>query len=127
MEHQKGKKYRCPVCLEDFDTIRKSKPYTCEYCGTRIPPLETALDGYIRVNWQDMRVLVIYARRWASMFDLTRRGNQDAARMLGNITGQVKTFRPQDGEKIEDDKIINRNIENTEEEPNGILSPWQRY
>ncbi len=123
MERQTKNEVRCAVCLKEF-LLKKTKE--CPNCKTEIHPLLIKEDGYIKINWQDMRVLSTYAVRWATCFDLTKKGNADAAKALSNILVNIKNFRPTGAEKLvdENDKIVERNMENQEKD-GGIPSPYQ--
>lgn len=87
---------RCCVCLSEFrlaDT-QKLTERKCPNCGTQIPPQMINEDGYVKLNWQDLRVLAMYSRRWATMFDLTKSGNRHAITALENIINKILPFQP---------------------------------
>lgn len=93
---------RCPVCLSEFNSqeMRQAGFKSCPVCKTTLQPLTISHDGYIRINWQDMRVLAIYARRWSMGFDLTKKGNRDAIQALENIIANLSKYKPNMSEPI---------------------------
>lgn len=90
---------RCPVCLTEWSSaaLKFAGIKGCPKCKTALAPLHTAEDGYIKINWQDVRVLVLYANRWAKVFDETKRVSLDALMALKNITMAVQQYRPATG------------------------------
>lgn len=108
--HGKNDK-RCPVCLCEWNeaVLTKAGIKQCPNCKTIIAPMNISEDGYIRINWQDMRVLAVYAKRWSSMFDLSNKGNRDAIQALVHILYKIEGFRPKTAKPltpIEDDIVI---------------------
>lgn len=90
---------RCPVCSAEWiqSDMMKIGVKGCPHCGTTAQLLNKKHDGYIKINWQDLRVLAIYAERWSSMFDMSIKGNQDAVKALQKILENLRTYRPKDG------------------------------
>lgn len=93
---EKSHDMRCPVCLSEWNQsdLMSAGIKTCPHCKTIIQPLKIEHDGYIFINWQDLRVLAIYSKRWASMFDMTQKGNQDAVQALENILEGIRRYQP---------------------------------
>lgn len=93
---------RCPVCLAEFSfkAMANSGIKDCPMCHTILQPLEVKHDGYIRVNWQDMRTLATYASRWSRVFDTKNKGDVDAIIALQNIIEGLSRFRPLGAEPI---------------------------
>lgn len=93
---------RCPVCLHEFNgkAMMKLGIKGCPVCKTVLQPLVMRQDGYIRVNWQDMRTLAIYAKRWSKIFDLRNKGDRDATAALKNIFIKLEKFRPVGAESL---------------------------
>lgn len=87
---------RCPVCLFEFnmESMAKMGVKGCPHCKTQLQMLGMNQDGYFKANWQDIRVLAIYARRWAAMFDMTNQGNVDAVKALANIIQGLSKCQP---------------------------------
>lgn len=87
---------RCPVCLLEWNkqALKQVGVNVCPQCKTSIPALEIANDGYIKANWQDLRVLAIYAKRWAQVFDLKKKGDRDAFQALDNILRKIQSYKP---------------------------------
>lgn len=99
---------RCPVCLHVFnaEAMMKLGKKGCPVCHTVLQPLETKYDGYIRINWQDIRTLAIYARRWSKIFDIKAAGDKDALAALQNIFNALSRFRPVGAQPLLPDKDI---------------------
>jgi hypothetical protein len=93
---------RCPVCLLEFNSeeMKRAGVRGCAKCHTSIPPIYLAHDGYVKVNWQDLRVLAIYAQRWSIGFDLRNKGNQDALKALENIINHLRQYKPKNAAPI---------------------------
>lgn len=93
---------RCPVCLATWnqEVLMKIGIKSCPHCKTVIEPLLISQDGYIKINWQDLRVLAIYAWRWTQMFDRTRKGDVDAIIVFENILKHLSQYQPKDGAPI---------------------------
>lgn len=99
----KGKNdLRCPVCLFEFNlaAMMAAGVRGCPSCKTSLQPLKISEDGYIKVNWQDLRVLAIYAQRWSITFDLANGGNRDALKALQNIIANLKRFEPKGAQPL---------------------------
>ncbi len=94
--------FRCPVCLVEFSmpTPKEESSAGCPFCKTILRPMLTRHDGYVNINWQDLRTLAIYSKRWASLFDLAKKGDQDSRKALENIIDKLKKFRPVDAELL---------------------------
>lgn len=104
---------RCPVCLCEWNeaVMTKAGIKQCPNCKTVIAPMDIKDDGYIRINWQDMRVLAVYAKRWSAMFDLKVKGNRDAVQALIHILYKIEGFKPKNAKPLtplEDDIVIAR-------------------
>ena len=104
---------RCPVCLAEFNqaAMQAAGVKGCPNCHTTLQPVLIAHDGYIKINWQDLRVLAIYAQRWSITFDLTNGGNRDSLKALQNIINKLRAYEPKGGPPLVppmDAVIINR-------------------
>jgi hypothetical protein len=122
MTKNDGKKdIRCAVCLGEFfsEEMIEKKVDTCPTCGTTIKPVKISQDGYIKVNWQDVRVLAIYSQRWAKGFNLDTKGNVDSKIALDNIINKLKAYKPTDGGDLDPEY----QKDTTE---NGIPSPYYK-
>jgi len=102
---------RCSVCLREFNTAQlKSEGLfngTCPICGTGIKPHKMAEDGYVKVNWQELRVLAIYARRWADTFDRRPLGNLQAITVLENILKRLERYKPPGADPLDGTPKVN--------------------
>lgn len=101
---------RCAVCLSQFDPAKLRGRHECPTCGTVIPPLKGSEDGFIKINWQDLRILATYAERWTDTFDLGRRGDRDALQALQNILRQLSGFRPPGALPLLPEHLIQKTI-----------------
>ena len=133
---------RCPVCLHDFSSaeLRVTNPdgILCPRCHNEVRMRLVTEDGYIRMNWEDLRLLCIYAERWASQFDLTNKGNQAMVIILGNIIRQLNKSKPAGSLFLTnpDDPVVIANSKKVanlgtiarfkppRDKPNGIRSPY---
>lgn len=97
---------RCPVCLceYNFKALAHQGIKQCPSCKTVLQPLLKRHDGYIQVNWQDMRTLAIYALRWSKIFDMNKQGDKDAHKALHNIISNLARFQPQGAPQIVPEK-----------------------
>lgn len=87
---------RCPLCAAEYNAQDIRGP-ACPNCGTQTPVMRVIDDIYVKLNWQEMRILTIYAQRWMQTFDLNHRGNIDAAKVLDRIVQSLHKFRPDGG------------------------------
>lgn len=87
---------RCPVCLKEFNqaNLQHAGVKSCPFCKTSLQWLDIAHDGYIHINWQNLRVLAIYAQRWANMWDMSKPGNMHALQALENIFKHLAQYQP---------------------------------
>jgi len=69
----------------------------CPNCHTWVPPMKKSEDGYIKVNWQDIRVLAIYAQRWAATFPTENDDDKKAIVALNKIIAKIAQYRPPTG------------------------------
>lgn len=111
---------RCPACLTEWNkvSLQMAGLRGCPKCKTALEPLKIEEDGYIHVNWQDMRMLVLYAKRWSKIFDRKNRVSNDAIMALDNIVAKIQSYRPENGALLipENDiviieKVIRENIQ----------------
>ena len=93
---------RCPICGTLFNKYFTEKAGTegCPMCKTMIPMLKVNQDGYIKINWADLRMLAVYAQRWARRFDMTKKGNFDSVRRLENVILTLEHFKPQGADSL---------------------------
>lgn len=85
---------RCPVCLVEFNHYEIKRATECPNCHTQVGAYMKVNDGYIKINWQELRILVAYSIRWMATIDMTKRGNRDMAIALNNIILQLNKFKP---------------------------------
>lgn len=108
MDSKKYNDIRCHVCLQYFNLyeVQKSKVVGCPNCKTLVPPLQVINDGYIKINWQELRVLATYARRWAMTFSPDKKGNVDAVIALENTITGIAKFRPRNAAPLLADEEV---------------------
>lgn len=67
---------------------------TCPSCHTAIMPMKIRDDITIKLNWQDLRVLAIYAKRWTTFFDLTKKDDQDCMKAFNRLIEKLLMYQP---------------------------------
>jgi hypothetical protein len=107
---------RCPVCLLEFNqaAMMAAGVKGCPGCTTALQPMKVSEDGYIKINWQELRTLAIYAQRWSITFDLKNGGNRDSLKALQNILAGLRKYEPIGGQPLVppfDAVVIERNAE----------------
>ena len=94
------KDLRCQVCLQEAMAAEWPPNTPCKHCGTYLIPQRIAHDVYVKLNWQQLRQLCIYATRWGADLDMDRKGNHDALQALLNIVRNLEQFRPNGAPKL---------------------------
>lgn len=77
----------CCICnfeLDSFDGLNY-----CPNCGTSYPPLGVEDDVMLKINWQELRTLIIWAERWAG------RGAKEFPDMLRFVYAAAKRLKTQ--------------------------------
>ena len=99
MELKKNNDIRCVVCGAEFNDYELKKLHIkdCPNCHTQLNPMLISQDGYIKINWQELRVLVAYASRWITRFDTKIKGNEDMIKALGSTIAKLEKYRPKTG------------------------------
>lgn len=122
MTLQNNNDIRCSVCRNEFNLYMATKygVRKCPKCGTEIAPIMIAQDILIKINWQDLRILANYAKRWVYTFDMSKTGNKDMSLVLENIIQQIGKYRPQSALPI----ITKDEDQNEDNKKNGIKSPY---
>lgn len=84
------------VCQSEFElaVLKERNEQTCPTCKTRMRPMRIANDGYIKINWEEIRLMAIYAQRWTEKFDKTNQGNMDYIKALNNIVSKIQLYQP---------------------------------
>lgn len=110
---------RCAICGTEFisSELKEKNIRECPNCKTTIKPLRISEDGYIKLNWQDIRVLAIYAQRWANTFDTRIQGNKEAVIALDVIISKLENYKPKNGGPLDP-------TYNTKADEKGIPSPY---
>ena len=86
---------RCPVCLALFDWQAQQENHTegCPVCKTTLHPMMLVHDGYVQINWQEMRMLCTFANRWMAGFQNTKE-NQDTLKAFVNLLNRITKNQP---------------------------------
>lgn len=119
---------RCAVCLTGFvrAELKAVRAKNCPHCGAMVPFLKMSEDGLIKINWQDIRVLAIYAQRWAKTFKKDLQGNIDHIKALDNIVKHLEQYKPKGGHPL-DPEIMTQKIKEADKPLVGaILSPYMQ-
>ena len=133
---------RCTLCSKEWNDVSAHAAglHGCPYCKTMVQAQKISEDGYIKVNWQDLRMLSIFATRWSKLFDMRFQVNIDALAALQNIISKLEKYQPKGGGVLvpaDDIEVIRRAVPNTDGEveievhhkqpsvvPDGIPSPY---
>jgi len=84
------------MCTAEFNqtALFLAKVKCCPNCGSKQIPLKISEDGYVKLNWQEIRILSIYAQRWAATFDTEIKGNREALIILNRIIKDLYKYKP---------------------------------
>lgn len=98
VDQTKHNDIRCPVCLSEWNLadVTAQGHKNCPQCHTPIMPMKISEDGYVKLNWQDVRVLAQYARRWTVFFDRKNKSDVDAIIALNHIVAKLQMCMPKD-------------------------------
>lgn len=101
---------RCMVCRGEFilSVLKEKGLQTCPNCNTRIKPMRIVDDGYIKINWEDIRLIAIYAQRWADRFDTKNTSNMEYIKILSNIINIIQKYQPRNNPNSLDHRIPNQ-------------------
>lgn len=119
---------RCPVCgWQGNHTIAlELKLQRCPNCGSQQSPLKLSEDGFIKTNWQDIRILCIYAQRFCATFDEKHPANKIAIDTVKRIVGEMAQYQPKGNPANLDPMLGNKDIaRDIQERKEGkMLSPY---
>lgn len=73
----------------------------CPKCLTSIKPMNIANDGYIKMNWEEIRLLAIYAQRWVGKFDAGNTGNKEYITAVQNIINKIQLYQPKTSKSLD--------------------------
>lgn len=68
---------RCTICGSEFSENELIGVACCPKCGTKKLPCSIADDVTIKINWHELRVLVIWAENWARQIDKEQENKQE--------------------------------------------------
>src|SRR3990172_8589671 len=77
---------RCTRC--DFETQEPVSGSACPFCGDEGIPMDPARDLRIRVNWHELRILVMWAMNWAARADDPPSGARAVAAIARRLAHQ---------------------------------------
>lgn len=63
------KTVRCSLCGKEFSDEELMNAIKCPSCGTKQLPCSISDDVEIKINWHELRVLMIWAENWARHCD----------------------------------------------------------
>ena len=121
---------RCLICNEEF-TGKELKDFDrCPKCGNTGIPCSPKEDVIIKINWHELRILVIWAENWANKIDkdcatkpavtivcIARRvQNQYPDKTPLTLTGEIQQLR--------NDKTLSNIETNIPENPNKIAGEF---
>ena len=138
MENEAQKRaLRCIVCGSEMSS-EYSRQWKCPICGTIVAPAWIKHDMFLKLNWQDIRLLVLYSKSWSNILDRSDPVNNDADKALESIISKLRVYQPADGlpmvfppDKRQEQKPIiielKMNAEgNIEQNPPGKIVPTGR-
>ena len=84
-------KTRCILCPFEVDESELTDDITCcPGCGTKYIPLSEKYDVDIKINWQELRTLVIWAERWAAEYNQSDPEMTNCVRACADRLGKQK-------------------------------------
>lgn len=86
------KKTRCTDCYAEFDDAELRGKNACPSCGTKSVPMAIAQDVTIKINWHELRILTMWASRWADQMSGDRADVR--RRTLQSLLRRLNAFRP---------------------------------
>lgn len=119
---------RCTVCGKEFsDDEIPDGTKNCPNCGTIVTPCLISEDVNIKINWHELRILMIWAENWARQIDKDEPANEKHLLTIMTIAerlqrqypdktpltlfGEIKGLRKHFGENnivtnLDDDKLL---------------------
>lgn len=125
IERKKG--LRCVLCRFEAskEEVLKYPPgiIGCPNCGTKLNPMKIEHDIEVSLNWQDIRLLAIYAKRWTTVFDKNNLSEKQSIQALDDLIARLAKYQPEGAQPLTVPKEIEIVI--TKEGGNGsIPSPY---
>jgi len=90
MNREGQKQIRCVDCYKEFSRLEIEGAKACPACGSKGVPMLISQDVTIRINWHELRILAIWASRWADKENFP----DDGRATLQNILKRLRTYRP---------------------------------
>lgn len=88
---------RCIVCLTEYDSreaVRINSHPCCPNCKSGFIPMKIQHDGFIKVNWQELIMVMTYAVRYTKTFDTSHIMARDARRAIKQIYERLEKSKP---------------------------------
>ena len=79
------KTVRCSLCGKEFTDEEIEGVMKCPNCGTKSLPCAISDDVEIKINWHELRILVIWAENWARKCD-AEESDREEKMMLSIMT-----------------------------------------
>jgi DNA-directed RNA polymerase subunit RPC12/RpoP len=76
---------RCIKCSDEFTDIQLEGVHACPSCGTKSIPMHPQEDVTLKINWHELRILIIWAENWARECDKNAENDPDHENMLLTI------------------------------------------
>lgn len=83
---------RCTDCRAEFSEADTRGAAACPACGSRSIPMSIAEDVTVRINWHELRILTIWAERWAGQHAAT---NPEMGVTLRAVVEALEVQRPE--------------------------------
>lgn len=85
---------RCTRCRSEFTDAQIQHAKACPKCGTRGVPMSVAQDVTIKVNWHELRILTMWAERWADQVAKNDDALPDAQAVVPAIARAIQAQHP---------------------------------
>ena len=86
MKETTMKTIRCVICGKEFTDEELRGVNKCPNCGTGSLPCAISEDVEIKINWHELRMLVIWAENWAKECDLKETDSSKEKMLLSIMT-----------------------------------------
>ena len=77
---------RCTSCSNEFSKIDMEGKSACPSCGTKAMPMSISDDVNVKINWHELRILVIWSENWARQMDKDNEDTNDEKTLLAIMT-----------------------------------------
>lgn len=121
--------YRCAVCSGELSIDRRMKDlshFICPLCGAQVQPYRADLIVDLKISWSELRVLTIYALRWAEQFRAQVDKNKvarDHIMAFDQIITLINAIKPKDGSPLNYKEFTSKPLDRGGQ-GSGIKSPY---